>query len=261
MNLQKDGAGDDLVVPVRTGEYAGPRFMRWWAGAWWEGLTARIQRHRRVAIALAITGMGLAALAFVNRNANPEPTAATTQAMWRFQPMEGGPIISLSFDQNTGWTKVTDSQSPGKKLYVHGDRVLVPTDSPSLGLGRAGFLSAPIEEVFPVGLTFAPTQLAASLERRPKECTFPSQTEDDYVQFFLAAAVPQLNAPYTICGRSVFSKGSAGDLIYAEDLAIEGFSPPTVEDIVDTESLGTAGPVLLDQLMSEFSPPLNQAGS
>lgn len=233
---------------------------RWFVGAWWDALTLRVSRHRRVVVGVAVVALFVAALAFVNRDLNPEPTSATSPAMWRFQPMGGGPTISLQFDQGTGWTRLTDSRSPNEDLYFHDGRALLAANLKPLGIEGATFLSVPVETVFPGAMTFEPVQLAPSLDRGPKECTFPSSVENTYVQFFLASEIPELAATYTICGRSVFVNGSGAGVVYSEDLSIESLSHPPVEEVVEVESLGALGPSLLEQLKKEFDSRSGLAG-
>ncbi len=114
-------------------------------------------------------GMGFTVLAYLNRNADPEPTAATSPAAWVMQPMAGGPQITLQFDQESGWTRVTDSRSPEREWFFHDGRALLPVESAAFPEFGAAFLSAPVESVFPAGMTFDPVELGKLLREAEAE--------------------------------------------------------------------------------------------
>jgi hypothetical protein len=225
---------------------------QWFVIQWWDTLTMRLSRRSGLAIAVAAVAMIVALLAFVNRDLDQEPTSTTSPALWSIRPTAGGPTISFEFDEDTGWTRMTDSRAAGKELFFHEGRVLFAANLEPLGLPQASFLSVPIDAVFPSGMTFDPKDFAPSLDRGPKECTFPSPVEDLYVQFFLSSAIPELGTRYTICGRNAFSNGSGVDWVHSEDLSSRQLSPPTPTQVAEVEALGPIGQVLLGQLKAEF---------
>jgi hypothetical protein len=118
---------------------------RWFVAQWWDSLRRGAFRRSRLIAAGAIVGMGFTVLAYLNRNADPEPTAATSPAAWVMQPMAGGPQITLQFDQESGWTRVTDSRSPEREWFFHDGRALLPVESAAFPEFGAAFLSAPVE--------------------------------------------------------------------------------------------------------------------
>jgi len=219
---------------------------------WWDSLRRGASRRSRLLAAGAIVGMGFTVLAYLNRNADPEPTAATSPAAWVMQPMAGGPQITLQFDQESGWTRVTDSRSPEREWFFHDGRALLPVESAAFPEFGAAFLSAPVGSVFPAGMTFDPAELAESLDRGPRECTLPTPAEDQYVKYFLASEIPELVETYSICGRGVFANVSGDSLVFAEDRDAEPFSHPADAEVITVETMGEGGRTLLDALITEM---------
>jgi len=131
----------DVVLMSATG----PGTKRWFVIQWWDTLTMRLSRRSGLAIAVAVVAMIVALLALVNRDLDQEPTSTTTPAEWRIRPTAGGPTISFEFDQDTGWTRMTDSRAAGEELFFHNGRVLLAANLEPFGLPEASFLSVPID--------------------------------------------------------------------------------------------------------------------
>jgi hypothetical protein len=213
----------------------------------------RAFRHARLITAIVVVTVLLGLLAVLNRNVDPEPTAVTAPAAWSLRPMTGGATVTLAFDTDSGWTRLTDSRSPGKELFFNKGRVLLPADLTDVVGRTTAFVSVPMATIFPPDLSFEPLELAPSLDRGPKECTVPSASENSYVQYFFGRAIPALSSQYVICGRSVFTDHSGGALIHAEDLSLGALPYPSPDLVIEVEVLGDPGQSLVARLRKEWA--------
>lgn len=177
-----------------------------------------------------------------------DPTSHTKRAAWVLSPLgEDGPTVRFEIDQPADWTRVTDSRSAGRVLFAHAGRVYLGVDLAPLGMPDRHYLSIPTEALFPMAIDLSPAQIAPSLDRRPKDCTFPSDTEDAYVRFFFGKEDLDLTTPYAICGSASYSD-RAGTIKADEQYRSDAVAHPAADEVVRIEDLGAAGTYMLESL-------------
>ena len=196
-------------------------------------------------------------VAFIFRpdsSATDDQTPDTQRAAWVLSRIDGsGPTVRLEFDQETGWTRVVDPRLPGPMFFID-ERVVVQMPLSSLTVTGKNYVSIPVQQLFPSAITFSPAQIAASLARTPKECTFPSPAEDAYIRLFFGKQSLDLTSSYTICGSGVFANGSGRDLFRADEQLLEdAFETPPFDEAMNIEDMGELGTLILSAVRETLS--------
>jgi hypothetical protein len=166
------------------------------------GRLLKVVRHRRLRVVIAVILVGVVIL--LTRVKHPEtddPNTGTKVFSLKWSTTDVKPLRTVRFraDQETGSVIVDiDTESP-RTFYLVGDQLIVR----GADIGQnVEFVSVDAAKVLPSADLVSASDLAASLARRPKECTFPSEDELRLARAFLRVPADTDPQSFTMCGSN-----------------------------------------------------------
>ena len=210
-----------------------------------------VRRHSRLTLAavLVMAALGVAG-ALIPHPESDDPTSSTSRAEWAISPSQpGGPTIRFQIDQMSGWTRVTDSRSAAHPFFAHEGRLLFEMAPDFASRTGQRYVSIPVDTLFADGVDFSPSQIAPSLDRDPKECTYSSEVEAEYVRFFLREQLGD-RSQYFICGSAVFTAEEAR--VFGAEKWLSEVDHPLLTEGVRLEDLGDSAQHVLDKVRAQL---------